>query len=109
MTAPMSDGERARECGYSIFKDRRAMVIAQEIAVRAAKEAAGGPPTPHADLWERYVDLAKEKITPLLAEVRADQKERDAKVAGKSNFVDGPRGTIEGQIAAAIRALRGEG
>jgi hypothetical protein len=40
--------------------------------------------------------------------VRREALEEAAQFAKNSNFVDGPEGTVEGQIARAIRALQEE-
>jgi hypothetical protein len=65
---------------------------AREIAARYhAQEARGG------------IGELVRPIAEAFAEIRADERERAAKIAESSNFVDGPQGTVEGQIAAAIR------
>ena len=47
-----------------------------------------------------------ETIAELVREVREEMAEEAARVAQHSLFVDGSNGTIEGQIAAAIRQLK---
>lgn len=54
------------------------------------------------DVWGKRSAVAQ----AVLDQVRADALEEAATVILASNCVDGPRGTIEGQLAAAVRALK---
>ena len=54
--------------------------------------------------WETEMKKYLKLLTQAhVAAAVAEERERCAKIAAKSSFVDGPLGTIEGQIAAAIR------
>lgn len=57
---------------------------------------------------EESIKWAARALDAFAAEAVAREREACAMIAKRSNFVDGPDGTIEGQIAVAIRARKGK-
>lgn len=82
-----------RDLNEALARAEKAEVERDEWRIAAEYPESGHGVRP----WVRAVQKA-----------RAQALEEAARAAKSSNFVDGPKGTIEGQIAAAIRALASE-